>query len=92
MEAAQHINHANISGLVATLVDMLMLHCGQGLLLISPAVDAQKGWLLSFLEKIQGIAFRLCPNARIVPSPPWNQCTDVPELVSFSACMMSFVC
>ena len=54
------------------------------MLLISPAVDAQRNWLLSFLEKLQGVAFRLCPNARIVPSPPFDQCTDVPELVRAS--------
>lgn len=54
----------------------------QGILLISPAVDAQLDWLQTFLLKIQAIAFRLCPNARIVPSPPFDQCTDVPELIT----------
>ena len=76
----------------AIVANTVILHCAQGILLTSPAVDAQRSWLLSFLEKIQGLAFILCPNARIVPSPPFDQCTDVPELVSLSACESVSVC
>ena len=68
------------------------MHYAQGVFLTSPAVDAQRSWILSFLEKIQGIAYRLCPDARIVPSPPFDQCTDVPELVSLLAYEVVFVC
>ena len=59
----------------------------QGILLTSPAVDAERNWLLIILERIQAIAYRLCPNARIVPSPPFDQCTDVPELVRSQCCL-----
>lgn len=54
----------------------------QGILLGSPAVDAQLNWILKFLLMIQAIAFRVCPNARIVPAPPFDQCTGIPELVT----------
>ena len=50
-------------------------------MLISPGLDAERTFVTSVLEKLQGIALMLCPTARIVPSPPFQQCTDVPDLV-----------
>lgn len=50
-------------------------------MLISPGLDAERTFVTSILEKLQGVALLLCPNARIVPAPPFDQCTDVPELV-----------
>ena len=54
----------------------------QGIVLISPAVDAQRSLLLNVLQLLQYIALMVCPRARIVPSPPFEDCTNVPELVS----------
>ena len=50
-------------------------------MLISPGLDVERTPFTSFLEKLQGIALKLCPSARIVPAVPFEQCTDVPDLV-----------
>lgn len=53
----------------------------QGIVLVSPAVDAQRNLLLDFLALLQHIALLICPRARIVPSPPFEKCTNVPALI-----------
>ena len=53
----------------------------QGLILVSPGLDAIRTFVTSILERLQIIALLLCPNARIVPAPPFEDCTEVPELV-----------
>ena len=58
-------------------------------MLISPGLDAERTFITSVLEKLQGIALRLCPNSRIVPSPPFEQCTDVPKLVCPSSLLVT---
>lgn len=50
-------------------------------MLVSPGIDAERNFLLNVLGKLQSIAMIVCPNARIVPAPPWDKCTNVPELV-----------
>lgn len=77
-ELAEHITHWLMThSMTSDKVTYLL----QGLMLISPSLDAERTFVSSILEKLQGIALLLCPNARIVPSPPFEQCTDVPELV-----------
>ncbi len=53
----------------------------QGIVLVSPGIDAERNLMLNILEKLQSIAMIICPNARIVPSPPFEKCTNLPELV-----------
>ncbi len=53
----------------------------QGIVLVSPGIDAERTLMLTILEKLQSIALIICPNARIVPSPPFEKCTNLPELV-----------
>lgn len=53
----------------------------QGIVLVSPGIDAERTLMLTILEKLQSIAVIICPNARIVPSPPFEKCTNLPELV-----------
>ena len=61
-------------------------------MLVSPGIDAERTLLLNVLEKLQSIALLLCPNARIVPAPPFEQCTNVPELVTLMAKQTSWSC
>ena len=61
----------------------------QGIVLVSPGIDGERNLILSILEKLQGIALVICPNARIVPSPPLDKCINVPELVSHSSPLLS---
>lgn len=56
----------------------------QGIVLVSPGIDAERNLMLNVLEKLQSIALMICPNARIVPSPPFEKCTNLPELVPTS--------
>ncbi|KAL0039146.1 hypothetical protein WJX77_009275 [Trebouxia sp. C0004] len=53
----------------------------QGIVLVSPGIDAERNLMLNLLEKLQSIALMICPNARIVPSPPFDKCTNLPQLV-----------
>lgn len=57
----------------------------QGIVLVSPGIDAERNLMLNILEKLQSIAVMICPNARIVPSPPFEKCTNLPELVHLNS-------
>lgn len=63
----------------------------QGIVLVSPGIDGERNLTLSILEKLQSIALIICPNARIVPSPPLDKCINVPELVSRFQPLLSLV-
>ena len=63
----------------------------QGIVLVSPGIDGERNLTLSILEKLQSIALIICPNARIVPSPPFDKCINVPELVSHFQPLLSLV-
>lgn len=71
----------SMGGTLTTLTALRNQSCWQGIMLVSPGIDAERTLLLNVLEKLQSIALLLCPNARIVPAPPFEQCTNVPELV-----------
>lgn len=72
----------SMGGTLTVLTALRNQSCWQGIVLVSPGIDGERNLTLSILEKLQSIALVICPNARIVPSPPFDKCINVPELVN----------
>lgn len=46
-----------------------MPDCMQGLIVLSPAVDCARDFMLTIMVALQSVLCKICPRARIVPQP-----------------------